>query len=78
MSEKNMVSDIKVVNPGDKLLIKLSGSMMDVTWQKSRQTVLDWLNGGHILFVDDSVQVWVVKNEAKIKLERAINDASKN
>jgi len=68
------VKEIKVVCPGDKLLIMVKGIAGSEEFIKARELITRWLNSGHILFVGENCEVFLVKENCKIELRRKLND----
>lgn len=81
MVELNKIHDIKVVTPGDKLLIRLSGVAGEEEFKNAQKLIVKWLNQGQILFVDKNCEVFIIQKDAKIELKKRANeelDKSKN
>lgn len=81
MVELSKVHDIKVVTPGDKLLIRISGVAGSEEFLKARDLITKWLSQGHVLFVDENCEVFIIQRDAKIELRKRANeeiDKSKN
>ena len=74
MDDISKVRDIKVVTPGDKLMIRISGVAGQEQFVKAQQLITRWLDRGHVLFVGENCEVFILQENSKIELREKINE----
>ena len=74
------ISDIKVLQPGDKLVVKCNGGYFDRNEVKYfEEAVHEVLNNPnlHCLFIDEKLEVYILKEGATVLLKDHLNSRYK-